>query len=243
MRLGQDLGQVAVALVGDDHGGARLGDEEIRAGYADVGREKLGPQHGPRLGEQRLRGREIAVRRQIAMSLAEILLDVLLGEVNRRSDDVRGRLVAKLYDVLAEIGLDRIYPRRLQGLVQSDLLRDHRLALGDGLGTERPAEVDDDSRRLLSVLRLVDVAAALAHLALVGLEIEVEMEQRMVLDRAGAVPKGLELGQALGGGGSPEGEVARVDQRALEARVGERLMGVALEVARGRDLTHRPGSR
>jgi hypothetical protein len=78
-------------------------------------------------------------------------------------------------------------------VVKPDLLRDHRLALGDRPGAERPAEVDDDSARLLGVLRVMNVAAAFAHLAFIGFEIEVEMEQRMVLDRAGAVPKGLEL--------------------------------------------------
>jgi hypothetical protein len=41
----------------------------------------------------------------------------------------------------------------------------------------------------------VDLAAALAHLALVGLEIEVEMGERVILDRAGAVSKGVELGK------------------------------------------------
>jgi len=37
MDLGQGLGQIAVALVGDDDGGAGLGDQKVRAGDADVG--------------------------------------------------------------------------------------------------------------------------------------------------------------------------------------------------------------
>ncbi len=40
MRLGQDLRQVAVALVGDDDRGAGLGDEKIRARDADIGGKK-----------------------------------------------------------------------------------------------------------------------------------------------------------------------------------------------------------
>src|SRR5208282_6240055 len=120
--------------------------------------------------------------------------------------------------------------------------RDHRLALGDRFRAERPAEVDDDRPRLLGVLRVMNVAAAFAHLAFVGFEIEVEMEERMVLDRARAVPKGLELGQTFGGRDSSKGEVARVDKCALQARIGQRVVDVALELRRGRDLTHRPGS-
>jgi hypothetical protein len=65
----------------------------------------------------------------------------------------------------------------------------------DALCAHRPAEVDDDLARFLGVLRVVDLAAALAHLALVGLEIEVEMGERVILDRAGAVSKGVELGK------------------------------------------------
>ena len=41
VHLGQRLGEVAVALVGDDHRGAGLGDQEIGAGDADVGGEEL----------------------------------------------------------------------------------------------------------------------------------------------------------------------------------------------------------
>ena len=43
--LGQDLRQVAVALVGDDDRGAGLGDEEIRAGDADIGGKESLAQH------------------------------------------------------------------------------------------------------------------------------------------------------------------------------------------------------
>ena len=38
--FGQGLRQVAVALVGDDDRGAGLGDQEVRAGDADVGGEE-----------------------------------------------------------------------------------------------------------------------------------------------------------------------------------------------------------
>ena len=76
MRARQDLGQVAVALVGDDDRGPGLGDEEIGAGDPDVGGEELGSQHRARLGEQLLGLAQIAAGRQVAVRPAEVLLDV-----------------------------------------------------------------------------------------------------------------------------------------------------------------------
>ena len=193
--FGQDLGQIAVAFVGDDDRRSGFGDEEVRAGNADVGGEKLRPQHLARFGEQLLGLGETAIGRQIAMRLAEFLLDVLRGKVDRRRDDVRRRFAAQLDDVFAEVGFDRFDLRRLESVVEADLFGDHRLALGDALRAHRLAEADDDLARFLGVLGVVHFAAALAHLALVGLEIEVEMGERMVLDRAGAVPQRVELGK------------------------------------------------
>src|SRR5271165_1767807 len=65
------------------------------------------------------------------------------------------------------------------------------------------------------------------------------MRERVVLDRAGAVAQRLELRQPGGRGGSVVGKIPGMDQRALEARVGERLMRVLLEMRRGRDGAHR----
>ncbi len=154
---------------------------------ADVGGEEFCPEHAARLAEQLLGLAEVAVRGQVAVRPAKILLDVALRHVDRGRDDVRGRLAAKLDDVFAEVGLDRLDPGRLERLVEADLLRDHRLALGDALRSERLAEVDNDPPRRLRVLGEMNVAAALRDLALVGFEVEVEMRERMVLDRAGAV--------------------------------------------------------
>ena len=126
-------------------------------------------------------------------------------------------------------------PGRLERVIEADLLGDHRLALGDALRVHRLAEVDDDLARLLGVLRVVHMAAALAHLALVGLEIEVEVGERVVLDRAGAVAQRLELGQAGGRSGPAADEIARERHRALQAGVGQRFVRVFLEMRRGRD--------
>ena len=102
----QRLREVAVALVGDDNRGAGLGDEEIRAGDADIGGEEPVAQDGARLREQSLRFDQVAVRRQVGVHAAEVGLDLLFGEVHRRHDDVRGQLVADLHQVFAEVGFD-----------------------------------------------------------------------------------------------------------------------------------------
>ncbi len=41
MHRRQGLRQIAIALVGDDDRGAGLGDEEIRAGDADIGAREI----------------------------------------------------------------------------------------------------------------------------------------------------------------------------------------------------------
>ncbi len=126
---------------------------------------------------------------------AEIGLDLVLGEMDGRRDDVARRLVANLDDVFAEIGLDRLDAVLLEVVVERDLLRDHRLALGDGPGADPLADVEHDVARLRRGLGVVHLAAGLADLLLVGLEVEVEMGERVVLDVAGAFAQPLELGQ------------------------------------------------
>ena len=134
--LGQGLGEIAIAFIGDDHRGAGLGDEEIRAGDADIGGEEFLAQHAARLRQQAGRLVEIAVGGQMGVDAAEIVLDLRLGEVNRGRDDVGRQLVAQLDDVFAEIGLDRRDAVAFEEIVEADLLGDHRLALGHGLGAE-----------------------------------------------------------------------------------------------------------
>ena len=149
------------------------------------------------------------------MRLAKFVLDVRLRQMDRRRDDMGRRLAPQLDDVFAEVGFHRLDPRGLQGLIEADLLGDHRFALGDALRPHRLAQVEDDRARFVGVLRVVDFPAAFSDLALVGLEIEVEMGERVVLDRAGAVAQRLELRQPLGGRGAPGDEIARMAEGAL----------------------------
>ena len=83
----------------------RLGDREVRAGDRRVGGEEARAQVGARdLGEPArvglARGRRELAREQLA--------DVGARPMDRRHDDVRGRLVGELHDPLAEVGVDHL---------------------------------------------------------------------------------------------------------------------------------------
>ena len=133
------------------------------------------------------------------MDAAEIRLHLVLVHVHGGRDDVARRLAAKLDDVFAEIGLDRLDAVRLEMLVQADLLGDHRLALGDGARAGAAADVEDDAARILGRLGEMHVAAGCGHPRLVGFEVEVEMGERVVLDRLRLLAQRLELRQRRDG--------------------------------------------
>src|ERR1700728_2560328 len=82
------------------------------------------------------------------------------------------------------------------------------------------------------------VAAELGHLAFVGLEIKVEVGERMILDVASAVAQQIELRQPRDRFGAPRHEIARVIQCALQPRVAERLVDVFLEMRRRDGRAH-----
>ena len=89
MHLGQRLGEVAVSLIGDDHRGPCLGDQQVRAGDADLRREELLAQHGARFGHEVRHRPEGAISREAAMDADEILGDLLLVEVDHRRSAAR----------------------------------------------------------------------------------------------------------------------------------------------------------
>ena len=80
----------------------------------------------------------------------------------------------------------------------------------------------------------VDFAALLRHALLVGFEIEVEMIERVVLERARLLAQRLEFGKRLGRLRALVDEVVTdVVQRPLKLRIGERVAGVFLEAVGG----------
>ena len=101
----------------------------------------------------------------------------------------------ELDDVFAEVGLDRLDAGRLERIVEGDLLGDHRLALGDGLRADRLGRCRARSRAPPRRPGANAPGRRSRAPSLVGLEIEIEMLERVVLDRPGAVAQRLELGQ------------------------------------------------
>src|SRR5690348_11643938 len=156
-----------------------------------------------------------------------------------RHDDVRRQLVPELDDVLAEIGLDRHDAVRLEMIVEPDLLAHHGLALGDGLGAEPLADVEDDRLGVVRRHRIVHVAARRRDLGFVGFEVEVEMRERVVLDVARGIAQRIELGEPVDHV-APALDQVHLDEleRVLQLRIGERRVSVLLEARRGRDVGH-----
>src|SRR5262245_66649994 len=105
------------------------------------------------------------------MDVAEIALDALFIEVNDRRDDVARTLAPRLRDIFAKIGFDHLDPCRLEMGIETDLLRHHRLAFGDNLGSCRLAEVEHDGAGLGGIARVMYFAPAFGDLALVSFEV------------------------------------------------------------------------
>ena len=155
-RLRQRGGEAGVALVlrYGDH--ARLGDGEVRAGDAHIGRDVFPAKRAA--GDHRELFRLPGGR--AAELLLEQLVDVVAGEVHRREDDVVGRLVAELDDELAEIRFDHLVAGLLHRVVEMDLLGGHR----HGAGALRLDDAEDDLAGLGGVARPMDLGAARLHL-------------------------------------------------------------------------------
>ncbi len=176
---------------------------------------------------------------QIEMGAAEIRRDLILGQMHRRRDDMRGHLAAKLDDIFAEIGLDRRDAVGLERGVEADLFADHRLAFGDAVRAVAAADIEHDIIGGLGRARVMHDAARLLDLLLIGFEIEIEMRERMRLDIARLVAQGLEFRQARDGFGAlGDKAVADEMQRLLQLRVCERLMRIVAELRRGRRKAH-----
>src|SRR5271170_8266299 len=129
----------------------------------------------------------------------ECLGDLLLNQMDRRRDDMAGRLVTQLDDVFAEIGLDRGNAVRLEEIVEPDLLGDHRLALRNELGASRAADLQYRCAGLLRGARPMHLPAGSLDFGFVELEVEVEVLESVILDRPAGFAQRLELRQTLDG--------------------------------------------
>ena len=143
-------------------------------------------------------------------------------------------LAAQLDDIFAEIGLDRHHAVLFQKIVEADLLGDHGLALGDRPGAAPFGDVEKDAPGMIGILGEMDRAAGCLHLLDIGLDIEVEMLQRVGLDGDRIVAQGVEFRQLVDGLLTLADEaLLHIAEGALEIDVGERLDGVRLECLGG----------
>ena len=136
----QRLGQIAIALIGHDDRCAGLGDQEIRAGDADVGGEELFPQYGARLGEQsgRSRSRSRAAGSS-SMGAAEVDLESAPWSHGSAGAMICEGVSWRSWMIYSPRSVSTgAMPCRLERVVEADLLGDHRLALGDALGAAAP---------------------------------------------------------------------------------------------------------
>src|SRR5215469_872585 len=158
-------------------------------------------------------------------------------------DDVARRLVPDLDEVFAEIGFNRRDAVGFEIVVDPHLLADHRLALGDGLGIEAAADGEHGFVGFSGVSAPVHLSAVGDHFLLEGFEIEIEMRQRVLLDRHRLLAQLLPFGQLRHRVRAALGEsAAQIDHRALQIGIAERMVRVGLEGAAGCLHVPSPGS-
>ena len=92
---------------------------------------------------------------------AEQVADLGPVLVDRGHEQVRGPLARQLHDQLGQVGLQRVNPRRLERLVQPDLVRRERLHLHDLVDALGAHDLGHDCVGLGGVSRPVHDAAAL----------------------------------------------------------------------------------
>lgn len=190
-RLGKGQTHPAVALGLHDDQGAGLGDHEVGAGDPDLRGQELLPQMQPRrLGQLGGGvGQPLGCRTPPTPHLpAEDVADLGAVAVDRGNQKVRGQIVAELHDQLGQIRLVRADAGLGQRLVESDLLRRHRLDLDDLALTGLPHQPGDDPVGLVRVRRPVDLPARGDDRGLQLLQVVVEMAQRTVLHRGARGP-------------------------------------------------------
>ncbi len=229
----QGLGQIAVALVGDNDARAGFGDEEVGARDPDIGGQELRPQQCARFVAQCPRLGEDPLGIEGAVAVAEGGGDLILDEMHRRRDQMARRLPAQLDDVFTKIGLDRGDAVVLEEVVEPDLLGDHRLALGDDPGADGAADAEHSLARLLRCARPVDLAAGRDHVLFIELEVEIEVCEGVVFDLAAHFAQRLEFRKPGGGLGAAQRKPAlRHDcKRVLQLIVGEAGAGVRRKFA------------
>ena len=137
-------------------------------------------------------------------------------------DNVRRRLLGKLQDVFAEIGLDDLHAGRFERVVQRALLADHRFRFDRFFDVVAARELAHDAIHVGGRLRPVHDRAARRRVFLELLEIDIEVVERAVANRRGVRAQRLDIVEFRHAIGAPLDEIAlQLLQRGLQLHVGE----------------------
>src|SRR5215472_14210371 len=182
-------GKPPVAFVGGEGNRANVGDDEVRAGNPHLRRKEGLAELAPCGGHQ-FHGIVAQVRLQF---LAEEVADLRAVEMHGRCDDVIGRLMTKLHDVLAEIGLPGFDPELFQCVRQFDLFRHHGLRLYDRLYAATLRQIANVSAGLLGVFRPEDMTSPSCYFFLKLEQVSIEMVDGFTLDLLATPPGRLPI--------------------------------------------------
>jgi hypothetical protein len=194
MQLGHVGRKIGIALVGADHDAARLRDREIASRHAGVGGK-----------DQRTVGIPLRLRQIVHVAVVRIgadrpgkhLGDVGTKLVHRRHHHMARVLIVELLDALAQIGLDHLDSDRRHVVAETAFLGEHRLALDERRRAVIAENTVDGVIVLGSVTRPVQVNAVSARIGLEFLEVAVEMDERVLLDRRGERAQLLPFGNGV----------------------------------------------
>jgi len=149
-------------------------------------------------------------------------------------DDVRGRLLRELQDVLAQVRLDDLDSGGLQRVVQRALFGHHGFRLDRLLHAMPPRDIEHDAIDLVGRFRPAHDRAARRRAALEFLQVQIEIGERALADRGGGVPYRLEVVELRDTLCAPADEIRlQLRERGLQVRVGELLARAGFEVNGG----------
>src|SRR5258706_9934904 len=128
------------------------------------------------------------------MLFVEELRDLLLALVQRRTDEVRRRLVViDLEDIFAEVRFDHGQTGGLDGVVERGLLRHHRLRLDDLLHGVPCRDFQNERVGVRGRFREQDLRTPCRRVALEDLEPGIEVVERALADGPRRIARALEV--------------------------------------------------
>ncbi len=180
----------AVSLIGDQRDRTRLGNQEIAARNAHVGKKKMGAQDLTCLACHCL---NVCLRWSVVRAREE-RRDFFLTLVKNRRDDVRRRFVAvDLKNVLAEIGFDGLNTGCLKRTIERRLFREHGLGLDRFADTMATRNLDRQPADFVTVSGPQHRRTTSCRLRLKTLQPEIEIIDDPVAQRLRRIAQGGEV--------------------------------------------------